>query len=829
MLRAFLTVILTVLLLAATPVSAQQSNLPDFSHWDEVATQAEKLIAGPDASDDDLNKTRQIIVDWRSKMQAAQNANADQIATLQKQLEALGPAPEEGATEDANVTKRRGELQSEISKLEAPQKSADSAYSRADAIIKHIDEVKSMRQAVELARLSPSPLLPSSWVAAIDLGVLLTDNISEEAGQIFSSVSWPELKPRLPKSIGYLLAAVLLLTYGRIWIDSLPSRLSARASEYSRAVVAFIASLGQILLPMLGVALAIRAIKATGLSGPWTVPVLDAIPTAAVILFGGLWLTRQMFPPRAIAYDTLQIDARARTKARRMMHVLVGVFAIHHVLSKSILPLNGLYERLGDDVARVPVDVAEGAVSVWHFVMVVIAAVALFRLGTALRTLKSRPADGATPYRHKLLYVCGVLTRIVVVLIVVMAAMGFINFANMLIWPGTLSLALVALLILLQDFIADLFNMFKRGEEGAREGLAPLLIGFALIVMSIPLFLVIWGARSDDLLEYWTRFTAGYTLGGITLSPKGVLTFLLIFSLGYALTRGLQGALRSSVLPKTRLDAGGQNAVVAGLGYVGIGLAGLMAVTAAGIDLSSLAFIAGALTVGIGFGMQNIVSNFVSGIILLIERPISIGDWIDAGGQQGIVKRISVRSTQVETFDKTEVIVPNSDLITQPVTNWTRHNQTGRIIIPVGVAYGTDTRKVERILTEIIEDQPVVTIDPPPTVLFRGFGADSLDFEIRAILSDVTAGLGTTSEVCHQIAERFAAEGIEIPFAQRDIWLRNPEALRGEPKPEPRIEPVSIPQEMRPSQRGTGVASDDGDSGPGLPDSGDGDGDGGDR
>ncbi len=233
--------------------------------------------------------------------------------------------------------------------------------------------------------------------------------------------------------------------------------------------------------------------------------------------------------------------------------------------------------------------------------LIVLAALAMFRLGNILRRLTRDAVTQDLSYRHWIAAWAGRLTRIIAPIAVLLTAAGFVNLGNLLVWPWLFSLALVGLLILLQDFTADLFNMMQRGAEGAREGLAPLLTGFGLVLASIPIFLIIWGSSGAELAEYWVRFRQGISLGGVNLSPGAILTFLIIFAIGYALTRGVQGMLRTSILPKTRLDAGGQNAVVSGLGYVGIFLAALLAITSAGIDMSSFAIVAGALSVGIGF------------------------------------------------------------------------------------------------------------------------------------------------------------------------------------------------------------------------------------
>ena len=287
------------------------------------------------------------------------------------------------------------------------------------------------------------------------------------------------------------------------------------------------------------------------------------------------------------------------------------------------------------------------------------------------------------------------------------------------------------------------------------------------------LLMLPWGYRTSDFFQLFKNLFFGFEVGGLSISLSTILLALGLFFVGYTVTVALRSWLNNKLLPTTKLDIGISNSISTVFGYIGFILAAILGVSAAGFDLSNLAIVAGALSVGVGFGLQSIVNNFVSGLILLAERPIKAGDWIVTSGGEGTVKKISVRSTEIETFDRATVIVPNSTLITDNVTNWTHENKTGRIIIPVGVGYDSDPKQVEEILLRCAKEHRLVLGRPAPAVFFMDFGASSLDFQLRCFLADINNSLSVSSELRFAVLAALREAKIEIPFPQNDVHIRS--------------------------------------------------------
>jgi len=774
---------------------------PNYTEWAALAALAEITLDNPDTSSDVLTALRAEVVNFRAQFLATQALHTDRITALREQIAALGPPPAEGQTEAPEITQRRTELNGLLNAREAPLLAADEAFTRADGIVRAIDRELRSRQADALLSLGPSPVNPANWLSGVDSLVSSGLNIY---GEVYSAWLDParraELIADLPITIGALLLAALLLLRGRHWMEQLTSRqMQSTALLRGRTVAAFFVSLSQLLVPLAGLFLLATAISLTRMTGATIEAIANALVQAGMAIFVARWLSLQLFPIPDGQRVTLNLSSSDRRRARSQALFMGLLVAIYTLLD----PFVALQTQ------------PPTAQAVITFPLVVLAALALFRLAQVLRRHQPRQvsdeegvASDASPFFDRMLRLGSRLVSIMALIAPLLGGAGYMTAALHIVFPAISSLGLAALVIVLHRLVTSIYTTIVGDEETAVDGLVPALAGLALSLTALVPLALIWGARVTDLWEIWSSFSSGISLGNTRISPTNILSFFVVFGIGFVITRVLQGALGTSVLPKTSMERGAQKAIISGVGYIGITVAALVAFTTAGIDLSGLAIVAGALSVGIGFGLQNIVSNFVSGIILLIERPVSEGDWIDVGGVSGTIERISVRSTVIETFDRSKVIVPNADLISGAVTNYTKSSKTGRVIVPVGVAYGSDTRKIAQILQEIAESEPVVASIPRPSVLFRGFGADSLNFEIRAILRDVNQIMAVASEMNHKIAARFAEEGIEIPFAQRDIWLRNPEALQqSRPQSPAPAEPAPAEPQLKPD-RDTDTALD---------------------
>lgn len=298
-----------------------------------------------------------------------------------------------------------------------------------------------------------------------------------------------------------------------------------------------------------------------------------------------------------------------------------------------------------------------------------------------------------------------------------------------------------------------------------------MMPGWIVILFQTGMWIVLFGLVAYAVQHPETISVIFPNLKWSKINFASILKAVLFVWIVLTIFRFIKRTMIKWIQRHDKIDKGIYYSFVTLLGYLGWVIAGWGGLSLLGVDLQSLAVIVGALSVGIGFGLQHVVNNFISGLLILFERPIRKGDWIKISGHEGIVKNVHIRSTEIETFAKTSVLIPNADVLSNSLENLTKANQLGRLIIPVGVSYNSDLRLVEKILLEVANKEEGLLKDPAPFVLLTDFADSSVQFELRGVLSDVTQGLVVKSRLRFAIWDAFKANNIEIPFPQQVVHL----------------------------------------------------------
>ncbi|GEO36307.1 mechanosensitive ion channel protein MscS [Skermanella aerolata] len=709
---------------------------------------------------------------------------SDELRDNQQLADALGSAPVDGAPpESPAVAADRTRLTRIIAELDGHRRQAELMATKADMLTESASD-KRMRQFTEALMLrSVLPLAPETWAGLPAQVEFLRDRVARAFDAAMAKQAWREHTIEL--------TGAFFLAVGVAW--PLRRRLRARLghgvtpaappTRRQRIMAMAAEAAGRCLLtvlPVLGVTMAVLAtLGSDGKTAPLHAFTIAASGGISIYLFfSGLgnavlapnrpdWRLHGIDPASACrltwritlfalgsAVAGASIALQSRLLSPPELQSVTG-FAALFLATATILPLlpGKLWRTLPieretstesaiSDASAMPSAASPGAFRVsWIDLRYLAGAASLIALGASLA--------------------------------------GYRNFS---IYVAQLSLATVAaagILLLIRGVARELLSMAMDCEEGlaaevrlllvrSRKGveaaswIGRVLIDALLIAAGGALLLPLSGIDWAELQGMFAAFMHGVTVGGVRLAPADMMAASLLFSLAVMVTRYIQRMLDVRVLQRLQIDLGVQNSIRTGVGYFGFIMAMLVAIGALGLDLSNLALVAGALSVGIGFGLQNVVSNFAAGLILLVERPIKVGDWVIVGDREGVVKRISVRATELQTFQRASVIIPNSELVSKAVLNWTFKDKFGRVDIKVGVKAGSDLKLVRETLLSCANAHRQVASSPSAFVVFQDFNGSTMNFELRCFVRDVDFYLATASDLRFAIVEAFQSKGIGI-------------------------------------------------------------------
>nr|WP_228135956.1 DUF3772 domain-containing protein [Xanthomonas sp. NCPPB 1128] len=732
------------------------------------------------------------VSDASNDAQTAVDALAPQLAQVEARLQQLGPA----ATGDSpDIAAQRKALTKQRDSLDSGVKRGKLMVVEARQLADEIERARAEHFSQELSLRSPSPLSPALWkqiaadfpddqaklLALYTLGMQsLQDAIAEHGSGALG--------------VGIAIAMILLfpLRYLLRWLGKRYAVSRAPGSRLRRSGLAIWFLLLGTLTPglaALALAEALRSIEA--------VPErLDAVLNGFVVVsFAAAFmgsLGASVLLPNQPSWRLFPIDDAT---ARRLRKYTWATAALAW-LSSMLLVINQAART--SDSATVA---ADGVIALVYGVLILATLTSLSRLRrrqyaeAAEQALAN--AQPPPPGQHGgALALIGVLVKVAVVVALLAALLGYLHLGlfitRQIIWITMIVGAVRLLMTFADDFALWLFASEGRigraanGAFGVRSSrleqagvLTSALLRVVLLLIGIGALLMPFGTNVSIVSDWFSLLSDGIRVSDkVVLYPGAIVRSVLVLLLGLGVMQYLHRWLTQTYLPKTELDDGSRNSISTVARYVGIILAALWALAALGIGLERIALVVSALSVGIGFGLQSITQNFVSGLILLAERPVKIGDWIKIGDQEGDVRRISVRATEIQVGDRSTLIVPNSELITKTLRNMTLAGPLGRVQIQFAVSLGTDVTKLRALLLELYAAHPGVLDDPAPSVFIDSIASGHVTLNSFAYVASPRLTYGTRSELFFALLQRLAEEGIALESPQEVKLLRDPRESR---------------------------------------------------
>jgi small-conductance mechanosensitive channel len=780
----------------APPSVAQLTPAQRVDQAHAALDQIEKALSNRDLSESELANLRGQIDPIESSANEVVAQLTPILAGIKARLDQLGPKPADNApAESAQVTAERAEQQKRLTEVDEILKRARLMAVQADQIADHIGSRRRELFTSALFQRTNSLFDPGLWGdVARDLP---RDGRAVEmlAGELWANATrspgWP------PAMLAAIALALALICAAAIWIARRiashepriadPTRFrKVRAGLWAGTIIAIV--------PIASVTLFFAVFHGLDLLAARLEPLVRAIIIGVIRIALAVGIARALLSPARSHWRLLDLSDPVAQKISRLAIIVACIVSATRILE-------ALSAVVG---AALSVSVfTRGLGALFVAVAMVSTLYGIIREpDDADECLGPRVAAGRDWYAPPRLAAWSAI-----LIILASVAVGYVALAafvvDQIVWIACVGSILYLVLALVGEVIALSFKpsaplgrslMSSVGvKRESVEQIGILLSGVLHVVLfgaAALLVLAPWGVQSDDLASSIRAAFFGFTVGGVTISLSTFVLALVLFALVYGATRGVQHWLDTRFLPHTSLDTGLRNSIKTSLGYVGFIVAVALALGYLGLSFEKLAFVAGALSVGIGFGLQSIVNNFVSGLILLWERAIRVGDWIVVGDEQGFVRRINVRSTEIETFDRAMMIVPNSNLVTGVVKNWVRTDRVGRLKISLSVQSGADPEKVRELLVGAAKAHDLVLSIPAPQVLLTSLEAAAYKYDLLAYVDDVETSQRVKSELLFEIHCRFKVANLSMgaPLAPTIVELADIdrlETLLSGPHPEP--------------------------------------------